>query len=233
MPALNDLTGKSYGRLTVAERVGTARNGKAKWRCVCQCGSETVVVGSELMNGHTSSCGCWRAERNRNSSLSHGLHGSPTYKTWEAMKTRCTNPRSTSYPDYGGKGIKVCDRWLDSFMAFLSDMGERPSGKTLDRWPDLAGDYEPGNCRWATKQEQQRNTTANVHVTFNGETLTQAEWAQRQGIKQTTLSWRLRTGWSVEAALLLTPRLGLKRAQPPRRENGTFAPKFGEEVDLP
>jgi hypothetical protein len=214
MPALNDLTGKIFGRLAVLSRAGSAKNGKVKWHCVCECGARTVAVGSELISGHTTSCGCWRVERNRTSSLSHGKRESPTYSTWSAMKTRCTNPGVKSYADYGGKGIKVCDRWMNSFAAFLDDMGERPAGKTLDRWPDHAGNYEPGNCRWATKEEQARNTSANVLVTFNGETLTQAEWARRHGIGQGTLSYRLRSGWTPMEALLLVPRLGLKR--PPR-----------------
>lgn len=162
----------------------------------------------------------------------HGMAGTPTYASWEAMKTRCTNPNSDTFADYGGRGVTICERWLD-FANFLADMGERPAGKTLDRWPNPAGNYEPGNCRWATKEEQQRNTTANVLVTFNGETLTQTEWASRQGIKQTTLSYRLRHGWSALEALSLVPRLGLKRSPPARRTDGTFASKFGEEVELP
>jgi hypothetical protein len=161
----------------------------------------------------------------------HGMHGTPTYKSWEAMKTRCTNPRSSSYADYGGRGVRVCSRWL-SFEAFLADMGERPDGKTLDRWPNKSGDYSPDNCRWATKLEQQRNTTANVLVTFGGETLTQAEWAARSGIKQSTLSYRLRAGWTPLEALSLMPRLGLKRRPPTRGIGGQFASKFGETVEL-
>lgn len=227
MPALNDLTGRTFGRLSVLGRAESAA-AKVRWRCRCECGQETAAVGSDLLSGHTKSCGCWRTERNQHSSLSHGLRSSPTYSTWTAMKTRCTNPKSKSFPDYGGRGVKVCERWND-FAAFLADMGERPAGTTLDRWPNVNGDYEPGNCRWATKQDQQRNTTANVLISHDGETLTQAEWAQRKGIKQSTLSYRLRHGWTPLEALSLVPRLGLKRSPPARRSNG----KFGEEVELP
>lgn len=153
----------------------------------------------------------------------HGMHGTPTYKTWEAMKTRCTNPASKSYAAYGGRGVTVCTRWASSFADFLADMGIRPEGTTLDRFPNTNGNYEPGNCRWATRVEQQRNTTANRRVTFNGETLTQVEWAQRQGIRQDTLSYRLRRGWPLLQALSLEPRLG----------NRVVASKLGEEVELP
>lgn len=153
----------------------------------------------------------------------HGMHGTPTYKTWEAMKTRCNNPASKNYAAYGGRGVTVCARWSASFEDFLADMGVRPAGTTLDRFPDTNGHYEPGNCRWATKVEQQRNATANRRVTFNGETLTQVEWAQRQGIRQDTLSYRLRRGWPVLQALSLEPRLG----------NRVVASKLGEEIELP
>lgn len=163
----------------------------------------------------------------------HGMKGTPTYASWEAMKTRCTNPRSSSFGDYGARGVRVCDRWRESFAAFLSDMGERPVGKTLDRWPDRRGHYEPGNCRWATKTEQQRNTTANVVLEREGVSLTLGEWAARQGIAQTTLSYRLRHGWTAEEALSLRPRLGLKRSPPARTTTGRFASKFGAEVELP
>lgn len=223
MPALNDLTGNAFGRLIVLQRDGTSTNGKAQWRCRCQCGRETTAVGSELRNGHTTSCGCWRVERNRTSSLSHGQHGSATYKTWEAMKTRCTNQNVKSYADYGAKGVKVCARWAESFEAFLADMGERPAGTTLDRWPNTRGDYEPGNCRWATRIEQQRNTSSSVMLTFDGMTLTQAEWAERTGIAQETLSYRMRRGWPAEKALTIPPKLG----------NRVIASKLGDEVELP
>lgn len=222
MPALKNLVGQKFGRLTVVERSGLSATGKATWVCACDCGRQHTAVGTELRSGHTSSCGCWRVERNRTSDLRHGMRGTATYKTWEAMKTRCGNPASKSYPGYGGRGIKVCERWT-IFENFLADMGERPNGTTLDRWPDNNGNYEPGNCRWASKQEQQRNTTANVLVEFEGQTLTQAAWAERLGISQATLSYRLRRGWSVSDALTRKAHSG----------NRVVASKLGEEVELP
>jgi len=118
------------------------------------------------------------------------------------MKTRCTNQRVASFADYGGRGVVVCERWAGSFSAFLEDMGERPPGTTLDRWPDTNGNYEPSNCRWATRVQQQRNTTTNKRITFRSETLTLTEWAERTGINKSTLSYRLRAGWATEKALM-------------------------------
>ena len=235
MPAAKTLEGQVFGRLTVVERF-RSRNGRVTWLCRCECGKLHEAVSNALTSGHTNSCGCWRKERNRSSSLKHGHSKrggglSATYQSWRGMCTRCTNPNAKSYKDYGGKGVGICVEWLD-FENFLADMGERPTGMTLDR-RDASGNYEPGNCRWATKIEQQRNTTANSRVTFEGVTMTQAEWAIEKGIKQTTLSYRLRSGWSLMEALSLTPRLGLKRSPPARRASGRFASKYGDVVDLP
>lgn len=230
MPKLNDLTGQKFGRLSVLSREGTASNGKALWRCLCDCGKVSVTNGADLRSGHVTSCGCWRAERNRTSSLSHGLHDTGTYRSWGAMHTRCRNENAKSWGDYGGRGISVCERWT-SFENFLADMGERPEGMTLDRFPNVNGNYEPGNCRWATKVQQARNTSASVFIEFNGECLTLVEWAIRSGVKQATLSWRLRNGWAPLEALSLVPRLGLKRVPLKHKPDGTFASKFGDEVD--
>lgn len=117
------------------------------------------------------------------------------------MVKRCTNPKQQSYRYYGGKGVTVCDRWLAGFENFLADMGERPDGMTLDRYPNASGNYEPGNCRWATPRMQQSNTSANVLLEFNGETKHISEWARSLGTHRETLVGRLRRGWSVERAL--------------------------------
>jgi hypothetical protein len=118
------------------------------------------------------------------------------------MKYRCTNPRGRQYPDYGGRGIKVCERWLHSFEAFLEDMGRRPSPKhTLDRYPDNDGNYEPGNCRWATPKEQQRNRRCNRIIEFAGQRLPLSAWGERLGLPPETIAARLDRGCSVERAL--------------------------------
>lgn len=124
-----------------------------------------------------------------------------TYRTWDIMIQRCTNPKCTTYHKYGGRGITVCDRWR-SFANFLADMGERPTKThTIDRFPNQSGNYEPGNCRWATKQQQSRNLKSNKMLTHEGETLCLAEWCARKGLGHVTIIWRLGKGWSVAEAL--------------------------------
>lgn len=149
--AVVNLAGMKFGRLTVRRQSERKSASGAMWLCVCDCGKETVVASLKLRDGKTVSCGCAKRERLLN--FTHGLSNkSKTYRTWKEMRQRCRNPNATQYKWYGGRGIKVCDRW-DSYENFLSDMGERPEGKTIDRInPDLG--YEPTNCRWATPKEQ-------------------------------------------------------------------------------
>lgn len=156
----------------------------------------TVTKGTYLTRGATTSCGCVRGQNH----CTHGESSSSTYKTWSAMKNRCFNPSHEEYHRYGGRGITVCERWLD-FANFFADMGPRPPRMTLDRYPDLDGNYEPGNCRWATSKQQARNTTKNVWLIHNGETLCLKDAAEKCGIKRTTLAQRLRLGWSIERAV--------------------------------
>jgi hypothetical protein len=158
-----DLTGLRFGRVVVlarAGRVGVRRD--ARWRCRCDCGTETVIRADRLRDGTTRSCGCLHRPHGE----AHGrgvLPGTVEYRTWEDMITRCTNPRTKGWPHYGGRGITVCDRWRDRFAAFLADMGRRPSpAHSLDRFPNNDGNYEPGNCRWATWSEQMRNRRPRV-----------------------------------------------------------------------
>jgi hypothetical protein len=127
------------------------------------------------------------------------------------MRERCADENNAGYEDYGGRGIAVCPRWLDSFENFLEDMGERPDGKTLDRYPDVNGNYDPKNCRWATAEEQANNRNSTRWLSFNGETLSLTQWARRAGLTATALCLRLnRYQWTVERALS-TP-LNFRRA---------------------
>lgn len=157
-PAL-DLSGKRFGRLLVLRRsdVGS-RN--SKWICLCDCGSSIITRGNLLVRGETRSCRCFAAEAASLRNVRHGhaaaYSATPTYVSWRAMLSRVTNPKHVAYGRYGGAGIKVCSRWR-RFTNFLADMGERPAGKTLDRFPNPRGHYEPRNCRWATRSEQARN----------------------------------------------------------------------------
>ncbi len=142
---------KSY-RLTVIGFAEQRRNG-AYWLCRCECGREKIIFAFHVRTGHTKSCGCWRDDFPGR--RIHGKADTLMYKAWQGMWTRCTNPRATSFKYYGAKGVLVCDRWR-RFENFFEDMGERPAGLSLDRI-DPNGNYEPTNCRWATRSEQQKN----------------------------------------------------------------------------
>lgn len=150
-----DRTGARFGRLLVLSRAPN-RNSRTRWCCRCDCGVTCEVNTVELTAGKTNSCGCLREELRASHGHTKRGRRSPTYNSWSTMTQRCTNPDATGYALYGGRGIKVCDRWR-KFEDFLADMGERPRNKTLDRYPDNDGDYEPGNCRWATGSEQGLN----------------------------------------------------------------------------
>jgi hypothetical protein len=139
------------------------------------------------------------AERNR-SNATHKMTKTPTYRTWSAMKDRCTKPGNKDYPRYGAKGINVCETWIHSFESFIEHMGERPKGLSIDRIDNARG-YEPGNCRWATPKQQATNRRSTVFVEFNGETLSVAMWSERMGLERKTLEYRIRTGWNTEKAL--------------------------------
>ena len=144
---LRDLTGRIFGRLTVV-----SKEGNSKWLCQCDCGNMTICQGSSLNGEKTKSCGCLRRERR---STLNGLSHTPTYNSWRCMIYRCTNANDKKWKYYGGRGVSVCDRWLN-FENFLSDMGERPDGKTIDRI-DPYGNYEPDNCRWLDRLKQNSN----------------------------------------------------------------------------
>ena len=160
MGKLVNLIGNRYGRLVILERDQSkplASGGRrVYWICECECGSVISRTGHDLKDGSIKSCGCLNREQAASVKYSHGKHNSPTYYSWQAMKSRCENPRNWKYNQYGGRGIKVCDRWRNSFINFMQDMGERPSGYTLDRI-DPNGNYEHNNCRWATPKQQANN----------------------------------------------------------------------------
>jgi hypothetical protein len=152
-----DLTGQRFGRWMVLEISGRTSGQDLKWTCRCDCGTTRAVFGAGLVNGCSRSCGCLARELAETRSTKHGGYGTLEFTTWQQMKTRCLNPRHHAYADYGGRGITVCERWRVSFADFLADMGPRPSAlHSIDRINN-DGNYEPGNCRWATRSEQRRN----------------------------------------------------------------------------
>lgn len=152
-----DLTGRKFGRLRVIARKHKTPLGHYFWECECDCGAIVVKRGASLQSGNTLSCGCLRKEKTGAKNRSHEQSGTLVYRVWRSMKYRCSNPRAKDYPDYGGRGIKVCERWLNSFENFLADLGPRPTPQHSIERLDNDGNYEPGNCVWATKQEQNRN----------------------------------------------------------------------------
>lgn len=164
--------------------------------CECRCGTIKRIKRCLVANGHDKSCGCMR----RN--VKHRMASSKAYRAWSNMKDRCENPQSQNFARYGGRGIKVCPRWSASFEAFLKDMGQPPDGsRSIDRFPDNNGNYEPGNCRWATAREQANNRRNSILRTHQGRTLSAAEWARELGLPRSGFTQRLRRGWSIEKAI--------------------------------
>lgn len=193
--------GQRFGRLIALEELTERdRHGAIRWLCRCDCGAEKVVAGVALRNGLTQSCGCLHVESAAALNRRHGQYLSRTYKTWAGMIQRCTNPRKRYYEHYGGRGILVCDRWRNDFESFRADMGECPEGLSLDRI-DVNGNYEPSNCRWATRAEQMNNTRTVTRLTVDGATKTLHEWASEKGINPRTLQKRLNSGWSHQNAV--------------------------------
>ena len=193
-----DIAGQRFGRLIALRPTEKRQSESVIWECACDCGKFCEVVSTALQRGHTKSCGCFYQEKiHEGMSKTHGHDSTKfgktaTYRTWDGIIQRCCNPHSPVYLKYGARGITVCDRWK-RFENFLADMGDRPLGKTIDRIDSSKG-YYPENCRWATIFEQNANTTRNVWVVFNGQTLILSEWARRLNISRGALRHRYREG---------------------------------------
>ena len=173
-----DLTGRVFGDITViSENKERNKNGHITYKCRCECGVEKDILGSSLRYGKTRSCGCLQKKKARK----HGMDGTPEYTAWSSMKQRCYNKKSDRYERYGGRGIKVCQRWLDGFEFFFADMGERPNGFSIERI-DLDGDYEPKNCTWADAKTQALNRSTSIKINDNGVLKTVEQMAIKWGL---------------------------------------------------
>lgn len=195
-----DLLGQRFDRWLVIAPAPSNSAGQTRWMCRCDCGTERAVYTLNLRRNLSPSCGCKRKDNNRARLTTHGQRHSRAYGIWSGMIQRCHTPTNSSFDRYGGRGIKVCDRWRYSFAAFLEDMGQPAEGTSLDR-VDNDGDYEPGNCRWATIAEQSSNRRDTRKIGYNGESLTLSEWSRRLGLHHMTISDRLKRGWPLDRAL--------------------------------
>lgn len=198
------VSGERFGMLETVEPVAF-RAGKKDviWLCRCDCGDTTRVVASNLRSGNTKSCGCSKGAMCRATAVRHGLTGTKEHQAWSGMKKRCYRKQCKSYPDYGGRGITVCDRWFGSFEAFLEDMGPAPSrSHTIER-VNNDGNYEPGNCIWATRLVQSRNRRMARMLTWDGRTQNLSAWAKELGIKSATITKRIELGWSMEEVMTM------------------------------
>jgi hypothetical protein len=193
----HELTGHRFGHWTVLEHIFPG-----KWLCRCDCGNEAAILTDNLTRGKSRSCGCQKNAAISKAITKHGKVKTKTYRAWGHLKGRCLNPGDRVYALYGGRGITVCDRWLNSFENFLADMGEPPTkAHSIDRI-NCDGNYEPGNCRWATSQGQALNQRRNRYFSLGDESHTLTEWAEIKGISYTRLYQRIAIlKWPLERAI--------------------------------
>lgn len=197
---MKDLSGKLFGRLTAIRRVGVGRFGHVIWECVCNCGVTKNVHSRDLIHKQVRSCGCLYRDT-RATNLTHGASSTPEYRSWVAMVSRCTNPKNRAFKDYGSRGIKVCERWMNGPDAFISDMGLKPSQKhTLER-KDNNGNYEPSNCVWATPREQSLNKRNTKMISIDGVLYPVVTISPAFGLNPKTVYSRLSRGWTDMEAL--------------------------------
>ena len=201
---MEDLVGKQFGFLTVMELYSVSRNGLGgTWVCKCECGTEIVKKGALLRFSRPHNCGCKTKELLHQRFITHGVAGkerAPEYRSWYAMKQRCLNPKHKQYDNYGGRGIKICQEWIDSFEKFFEAMGPAPKGFELDR-KDVGGDYEPDNCKWSSHQDQQRNKQNTVWVEFEGKTVALVSLAEKFGLPRARVYQRWKRGLPLEECL--------------------------------
>lgn len=198
-----DITGATFGHWTVLRKADAkSSNGSVLWECRCSCGTVRNVCESSLYRGKSTGCGCHRRLKNKLSATTHGLSKSAIYKIWQGIKDRCCNPSHVSYANYGGRGITVCQQWKDSFENFYLwaiDSGYR-NGLTIDRINNDEG-YMPSNCRWSTPLTQANNKRNNHVITYNGKTMTIAQWSKFLGVTPACIVNRITRGETDEEAV--------------------------------
>lgn len=216
----NDLVGRRFGTLVVLRRATEKESPrglgtKTRWLVRCDCGVERLAIGMRLkegrikacdMNGHTWASEVWKGHTPKVSVKS------PAYQSWSHLKQRCLNPKNHKYAYYGGRGITVCERWKDSFEAFFEDMGDRPSTAHSIERKDVNGNYEPGNCVWATAEQQRLNTQRTVYVEFEGQRVRLHDYAKSLGLNPGNIYMRLRSGWTLEQAVTIPIRHKKKKS---------------------
>lgn len=207
MAEFMDLTDRKFNMLTVKERMSNSKQGRARWKCLCDCGNYCIVESSKLLNETTKSCGCYRKLRIGNESRKHGRARTKIYETWCHIKQRCFDKNDPRYDDWGGRGITICNEWKENFQSFYDYVSELPhfgeKGYSIDRI-DNDGNYEPENVRWVTRIVQNNNTRRNHYLTYNGKTQTIAQWARELGVSPYMIYSRInRCHWSLEDALTL------------------------------
>lgn len=203
---LNNLCGKKFGRLTVIRQSDNhtypCGNSSVTWECKCDCGNLVTVLSRSLTKGATLSCGCYHKELAKKQKTIHGKHNTRLYRIWYKMHDRCYNIKSSAYKNYGNRGIIICDKWKNDFMSFYEwAMNNGYSDElTIDRI-NVNGNYEPSNCRWVNRKFQANNRRNNNIITYNNESLTISEWADKINMNRSTFANRLSSGWNVEKSI--------------------------------
>ena len=195
-----DRTGMRYGRLVCISPAERDSKGNTQWLCKCDCGKYKVIPSRNLLR--VVSCGCYKHEVFVRDHVKHGMYSTKLYAVYSSMKARCRNKNNRNWHNYGGRGITVCEEWLNDFKAFYdwSINNGYSEGLTLDRIDNDKG-YSPDNCRWATYETQQNNKRTNVYVMYKGETKTPSQLAHKYGVNAKMVCQRVRSGWDIERAL--------------------------------
>lgn len=204
-----ELSGQKFGRLTVVNQADN-KSGRVCWKCECECGNIKTISAQTLLNGGTKSCGCLRQEMVAQKNTKHGksIRGqvTPEYLTWCEIIKRTENPSCLGFKNYGGRGISICKEWRESFAAFLNDMGKKPTPLHSIERIDNNKNYCPENCKWVTRDVQNKNKRNTISITHQGISLCAKDWAERNNIKPSTVYGRLSKGWNPIKAITQLPK---------------------------